>query len=50
MVAVGPLGAGNDDLGSSPCADQCIFPFTVRRVPEGLREYGITVSHRGTLD
>jgi hypothetical protein len=25
-VAVGPLGAGNDDLGSSPGLDQCIFP------------------------
>jgi hypothetical protein len=44
VVAVGPLG--------TPFWDGvvCTFPFRIDRVPVRLAQYGITVSHRGTLD
>jgi hypothetical protein len=43
-VAVGPLGNPFDD------GIVCTFPFRIERVPARLAQYGITVSHRGTLD
>ena len=39
----GPAGAGSEINGN------CVFVFA-ERVPGGLPEYGITISHRGTLD
>jgi hypothetical protein len=47
-LGVGPLMTPMQvDAGGE---SQCEFTFTVSGLPRGLSEYGITVSHRGTLD
>ena len=56
-LAVGPLSAGSPSAmdggtvsNAYPDGDECVFSFSVPGVRDGLRTYGITVSHRGTLD
>jgi hypothetical protein len=46
---VGPLSGGND-RSNDASSGICVFSFVVSGVPDGLREYGITVTHRCTLD
>jgi hypothetical protein len=44
-LAVAPLTGGTDSATFG-----CDFKFAVPGVPDGLRLYGVTVSHRGTID
>jgi hypothetical protein len=43
-LATGRLRAGTTQAGD------CVFPFTVHRVPKDKSFYGVTISHRGTLN
>jgi hypothetical protein len=43
-LAIGRLRAGTTKDGD------CVFPFTVSRVPKSEKFYGVTISHRGTLN
>jgi len=42
-LAIGELGVG------SGAAVACVLPFTVTGVPAGKKFYGVSVSHRGTV-
>lgn len=46
IVATGALAAGT--FANPDANEDCVFPFTVSGVPDGLSQYGVTVSHRGT--
>jgi hypothetical protein len=43
-LATGSLGAGQRDGASGAC----LIPFAVTGVKDGLSEYSVTISHRGT--
>lgn len=45
-IATGALSAGT--FADPNANSNCVFPFTVSGVPDGLSQYGVTVAHRGT--
>lgn len=47
VIGTGSLSGGTM-LGSGPTR-QCQFPFEVTNVPAGKSFYGVSISHRGTL-
>lgn len=36
-------------LASTHSSTQCAYTFTLEKVPAGLKFYGVTISHRGTV-
>lgn len=44
-IATGSLTEG---MGIVPINGQCVMPFTVPNVPDGLTSYVVTISHRGS--